>query len=212
MIEEKPFEAGEPDPVFTMHMAAMREMAEPRDGVSPTPVSYLICVFFFLLWGGWYIGFYGGDWTGDGLAERSAGKAAVAGPPPNPMVLGKEVFGSCIQCHQENGMGVAGTTPPLAKSEYVLGDARRLAAIVLNGLNGEFVVNGQTYNSQMPAWSVRDDEEIAAVLTYIRGTWGNQAGPVTKEFVAGVRKEIETKGEWRADSLAEFAKGAPAAK
>jgi mono/diheme cytochrome c family protein len=211
MNENKPHEAGEQDPVFSMHMAAMREMSEPRDGVSPTPVSYLICCFLYLLWGGWYIGHYAGDWTGNGLAERAAAGPVAGAAPQNPMVLGKEVFGSCIQCHQENGGGVAGTTPPLVKSEYVLGDPRRLAAILLNGLNGEFVVNGQTYNSQMPAWNIRDDEEIAAVLTYIRASWGNNAGPVTKEFVAGVRKEIESKGEWRADTLAAFAASAPPA-
>jgi mono/diheme cytochrome c family protein len=203
----------EQDPVFAMHMQAMREMEEPRDGVSPTPVSYIILCFFYLLWGGWYIGFFGGDWTGNGLAERPVGGgAAAAGPPQNPMVLGKEVFGSCIQCHQENGLGQAGQVPPLVASEFVTGDPRRLAAILLNGLNGEFVVNGQTYNSQMPAWgALRDDEEIAAVMTFIRASWGNKAPAVAKEFVAGVRKEVETKGEWRAGTLAEFAKSAPAA-
>jgi mono/diheme cytochrome c family protein len=200
------------DNVFNMHIAAMREMSEPRDGVSPTPVSYIIACFLFILWGGWYIGHYGGDWTGTGMSERASSGPVVPPPPQNPMILGKEVFGSCIQCHQETGQGMAGSVPPLVNSEFVTGDPRRLAAILLNGLNGEFVVNGQTYNSQMPAWgAVRDDEEIAAVLTYIRVQWGNKAPAISREFVASVRKEIDGKGEWRAATLAEFAKSAPPA-
>ena len=72
-------------------------------------------------------------------------------------------------------------------------------------MNGEFQVNGKTYNSQMPAWEIREDEEIAAVLTYIRGSWGNKADPVPIGLVTAVRKEVAGKGEWRAASLAEFA-------
>lgn len=200
------------DPVFTMHLAAMREMAEPRDGASPTPISYIIMCFFALMWGGFYIGYYGGDWNGKGLAERpSAAGGPKAGPAQNPMVVGKEVFGSCMQCHQENGLGLPGQYPPLGGSEYVLGDKRRLAAILLNGLSGEVHVKGATFNAIMPPWATRDDEEIAGVLTYIRNSFGNKADPVSIEFVATVRKEVENKGEWKMPALEAFAASAPAA-
>lgn len=211
MSEKEKRDSTNPDPVFAMHMQAMRELAEPRDGISPTPVSYIIICFFYVMWGGWYIGNYAGDWTGNGLTERASSGPAVAGPAQDPMVLGKEVYGSCIQCHQENGLGVVGTTPPLAGSEYVLGDKRRMTAILLNGLNGELMVKGQLYNSQMPAWNVRDDEELAAVMTYVRASWGNKADRITKEFVTAVRKEIDGKGEWRANTLAEFTASTPSA-
>ncbi len=204
-IPQNPEEQPQMDPIFGLHQAAMREMAEPRDGISPTPVSYIIFCFFMLLFGGFYIGYYGGDWSGNGLAERATGGAIVAAPPQDPMVLGKEVFGACMQCHQENGQGVAGTYPPLAGSEYVLGDKRRLAAIVLKGLSGPFLVNGKTYASQMPAWEIREDEEIAAVLTYIRASWGNKADPVTTDFITKLRKEIAGQSEWRSDTLEAFA-------
>ena len=200
------------DPVFTMHLAAMREMAEPRDGASPTPISYIIMCFFALMWGGFYIGYYGGDWNGKGLAERpSAAGGPKAGPAQNPMVVGKEVFGSCMQCHQENGLGLPGQYPPLGGSEYVLGDKRRLAAILLNGLSGEVHVKGATFNAIMPPWATCDDEEIAGVLTYIRNSFGNKADPVSIEFVATVRKEVENKGEWKMPALEAFAASAPAA-
>ena len=197
------------DPVFTMHLAAMREMAEPRDGVSPTPVSYIIMCFFMLLGGGFYMGYYGGDWNGKGLAERPSAGGPKTGPAQNPMVVGKEVFGSCIQCHQENGMGLPGQYPPLGGSEYVLGDKRRLVAILMNGLSGPVRVKGATFNAIMPPWATRDDEEIAGVLTYVRNSFGNKADPVSMEFVAAIRKEVESKGEWKIPVLEAFAATPP---
>ena len=155
------------------------------------------------------MGYYGGEWTANGLSERPIAGIPPPPPPQDPMVLGKEVFGGCLQCHQESGLGVPGTYPPLAASDTVLGDKRRLIAILLKGLNGEFQVNGKTYNAQMPAWEIREDEEIAAVLTYIRGSWGNAADPVPIGLVTAVRKEVAGKTEWRAASLAEFTASTP---
>lgn len=199
------------DSVFRIHTAAMREMEEPRDGISPTPVSYIITCFLYLLCGGFYMGYYGGTWKGDGLAERPIGGPAVVAPPQDPMKLGREIFNSCMQCHQESGLGVPGSYPPLAGSEYVLGDKRRLAAILMNGINGDFVVKGQTYNSKMPSWAMLEDEEIAAVATYVRNTWGNKADTMPIDLVKSVRKEVDGKGEWKSATLAEFAATAPPA-
>jgi mono/diheme cytochrome c family protein len=189
-----------------MHTAAMREMSEPRDGIRPTPVTFLIICFLFTMWGGYYMGTYAGDWTGTGMAESAGLPVLAARAPQNPMVLGAEVYNACTQCHQADGKGLAGQFPPLANSEYVTGDPRRLAAILVNGLNGEFEVNGQKYNSQMPAWKDNyDDEELAAVMTYIRASFGNKAEPVSKAVVESVRKEVGAGGAWTAQTLAEFA-------
>jgi mono/diheme cytochrome c family protein len=128
--------------------------------------------------------------------------------PADPMVLGKEIFSACTQCHQGDGRGVSGTYPPLVMSEYVTGDERRLAAILINGINGPFTVNGATYSSEMPKWrDYFNDEELAAVMTYIRNTWGNKAPPVAKETVAKVRAELSTNpNPWSAETLATFTK------
>ncbi|BDC48725.1 hypothetical protein F183_A10410 [Bryobacterales bacterium F-183] len=203
--EQNPNQELPPDPVHVLHRAAMREMQEPRDGIAPTPVSYILLCFAAVLWGGWYIGMYGGTWSADGLAEKALAGGAITAPAQNPMELGKEVYGVCMNCHQDHGKGVPENYPPLAGSEYVLGDKRRLAALVLRGLSGDLTVLGKHYNSQMPAWDNRDDEEIAAVLTYIRNSFGNKADPISKEFVAAVRKETEGKGEWRPATLDAFA-------
>jgi mono/diheme cytochrome c family protein len=98
-----------------------------------------------------------------------------------------------VACHQATGQGLPGAFPPLADSEWVLGPEQRLIRIVLHGLGGEIEVIGATYNGIMPAfgpstlsWS---DDEIAAVLSYVRQEWGNAADPVSPETVAAVRAE-----------------------
>lgn len=72
------------DSVLTMHLAAIREMSEPRDGISPTPVSYIFFCFVLVMWGGWYIGTYAGDWTAVGMAERTSRRPPGPGRPPRP--------------------------------------------------------------------------------------------------------------------------------
>ena len=102
----------------------------------------------------------------------------------------------CSPCHQNNGAGSPGQFPPLAGSDWVNTEGpNRLTRLVLHGLTGPIVVSGQNWNppAQMPPWGdvITDDEELACVLTYIRGEseWGNSASPVTAEQVEAVRAE-----------------------
>ncbi|MDP3774640.1 MAG: hypothetical protein Q8Q85_10280, partial [Gemmatimonadales bacterium] len=78
-------------------------------------------------------------------------------------------------------------------SEYVTGDAGRLARVVLNGLGGPVTVKGVRYNGAMPPWKQLGDAELAAVLSYVRASWGNTAGPVTAEDVARERAATESR-------------------
>lgn len=94
----------------------------------------------------------------------------------------------CGSCHQNNGLGASGRFPPLAKTDWVTGDKTRLIRIVLNGLTGRIVVNGEPYDNLMPQHRFLTDEEIARVLTFIRSGFGNSASPVTPEEVAAVRQ------------------------
>lgn len=107
--------------------------------------------------------------------------------------LGEQVFKkTCMICHMENGMGVPGLNPPLSKTEWVNGDKERLIKIVLNGLNEPIEVDGETYHGVMAAHAYLSDEEIAAVLTYVRSSFGNQADPVSTEEVARARANNTT--------------------
>ena len=94
-----------------------------------------------------------------------------------------QVVGMCFTCHQANGEGLAGQFPPLAGSDWVLGDKGRLIKISMYGLMGEIEVNGVKYNNVMappgiPPGSLTD-EQIANVLTYIRNDWGNSTSAVS---------------------------------
>jgi mono/diheme cytochrome c family protein len=101
---------------------------------------------------------------------------------------GKKVYDSvCLACHMADGSGVPGMHPPLIETEWVNGDKERLIEITLNGLSGKIEVDGETYNSIMPPHSHLSDKQIADVLTYIRQSFGNNAGEITVEEVQKVR-------------------------
>ena len=71
---------------------------------------------------------------------------------------------------------------------WVAGDKSQLIGLILNGISGELKVNGITYNGAMPPWANSlNDNQIAAVLTHIRSSWGNKASSVTTDEVAAVR-------------------------
>jgi mono/diheme cytochrome c family protein len=93
----------------------------------------------------------------------------------------------CLACHQTNGSGVPGMYPPVTKSDWVEGDSERLIGIILNGLRGEIKVNGQVYKTDMPAHQYLSDEQISAVLSYIRTNFGNTADGITPAEVTAVR-------------------------
>ncbi len=172
------------------YAAMRRENADPDEKVRPLPWFFTMFLGAIGMWGAFYIAStpsgeasaYGDQRTVSTLrpAVVSAGAAAVDG---------KQIFGAkCAACHQASGMGVAGVFPPLAGAEWVLGDEKVLASILLHGVEGALVVKGNTYNGAMPAFGNLPDAEIAAVLTYIRSDWGNKATPITAATVAAQRE------------------------
>jgi len=119
-------------------------------------------------------------------AQTTAKKGATAKPAA---VDGSKIFATtCVVCHQLDGLGKEQLYPPLAASEWVLGDENKLIRIILGGLTGPVEVAGETFNSAMPGWGpVLEDKDIAAVATYIRGSWGNKAGPISAAKVKAIR-------------------------
>ena len=93
---------------------------------------------------------------------------------------------NCLSCHQADGLGVDGMNPPLSKTSYVLGDKTRLVNVLLKGLQG-VDIDGEPYNNIMPAYDYLTDQQIAAVLTYVRSSFGNKAAPVGTAEVQAVR-------------------------
>jgi nitrite reductase (NO-forming)/hydroxylamine reductase len=133
-------------------------------------------------------------------AEPSAGSSApqvhqaeVAGAADvtAQVKAGETVYQTvCLACHQADGKGLQGAFPPLAGSDYLLGDKERAVGVVLRGLQGEVVVNGVKYNSVMPAMTQLSDQEIADVVTYALNTWGNKGGSVSTSMVAAERAKV----------------------
>lgn len=120
----------------------------------------------------------------------------------------------CMSCHQVDGNGIAGVFPPVNGTEWVTGDKGVLIRIVLGGVMGPMQVGNVTYSGAMPPWkSFLDDEEVAALLTYMRSAWDNDASAVTAEEVRLVRAATaERTAAWTAAELEDEAnQGIPGA-
>lgn len=118
---------------------------------------------------------------------------------------GAKVYATvCSSCHQATGQGVPGAFPPLADSEWVTGDEARLVKIILHGVTGEMEVAGEIYAGMMPPWGGGlNDAEIAAVATYVRSNFGNEAPAVTAETVKRIRAQYaDRKTPWTPQELA----------
>ena len=107
------------------------------------------------------------------------------------MALGKQQFAMCSACHGPNAEG-GPIAPPLAQSNWVNGPVENLIRIQLRGLQGPITVSGKEYKlpGPMPAQAFQTDEQIAAVLTYVRNSFGNAASPVKPEQVKALRGEV----------------------
>lgn len=101
---------------------------------------------------------------------------------------GKEVYlSNCLSCHMEQGEGIEGVNPPLAKSDYLMADKKRSIKQILEGATGELKVNGKTYSTPMNAIEL-SDEQVSDVLNYVRNSFGNKGPAVKPEEVKALRK------------------------
>lgn len=128
-------------------------------------------------------------------ADTKKWRLPTAPPEPiDPAVLakGKEAYTTCVICHGPEGEGMPMLGPPLAGSEWVLGPPENLIRIQLRGLIGPIEVKGKVYSpaAPMPPQLAQDDETVAAVLTFVRNSFGNQAALVTPEEVKALRGEM----------------------
>ncbi len=109
----------------------------------------------------------------------------------------------CAACHGADGQGVPGRYPPLVDTRWVLEDDERLILIVLHGLRGPIEVHGELYDELMAPLGHRlSDEEIAAILSYVRHSWGNEAPAISADDVAEVRGAFPApRSPWTVDTL-----------
>ncbi|MDE3067002.1 MAG: c-type cytochrome, partial [Verrucomicrobiota bacterium] len=105
------------------------------------------------------------------------------------LAQGRAVYDNvCSACHSEDGLGKPAQAPPLAGSEWVAGDIQKLAHVPLAGLSGSIEVKGRTWSLSMPPMGAAlSDAQLAAVLSYIRSSWGNKSDAVTADQIKAVR-------------------------
>ncbi len=192
-----------PDPIKPL--PGTMDDAEPSAGRSPAPVL-LIGLFALLVYLGMvYLENHGGGFNPH-VYQPYASFQQLSDLQPTDHT--RDVFNkgqrfyqtTCVVCHQPNGAGSAAQfAPPLAGSEWVNAEGpNRVIRIVLYGLRGPVTVKGVEFSAGIMAhWGdvYKDDGDLAALLTYIRGNkeWGNTAPPVTPEQVKAIRDKTKTR-------------------
>jgi mono/diheme cytochrome c family protein len=177
---------------------------EPASAPTPLPVWLLVLTLLLLFWaavyfdqhGGWFAAQVYSPYVSVADVERFQPRARGG---PN-LSRGKAVFeATCALCHNADGAGKPGQAPPLAGSDWVNAKGpNRVIHIVLLGLNGPIEVSGKSYvfsSGMTPFGGALPDDDIAAVLSYVRQAWGNQAPPVTVEQVKAVRAEVGNRAQ-----------------
>ncbi len=187
--------------------------AEPKSGFAPASVLLIGLFALLVYWGMVYLENHGGGFNGQVYQSyKNYADLDVHQPKggPNIPALGKKVFAAnCSPCHQLSGLGIPGQFPPVAGSEWVNAKSpNRIIRIVLNGWGGPIKVKDQTFNNAMVPWKdTLKDEDIAAVLTFVRQNkeWGNDAPAVTPEAVKAIREKTKAHGNpFSADELSKL--------
>ncbi|HEY1788927.1 MAG TPA: cytochrome c [Verrucomicrobiae bacterium] len=164
---------------------------------SPAPTWIFALTLLFLFVGGVYFDRHSGWFdaqvytpyhTSDELEayQPQSGAAAI-------FAEGKKQYGTiCATCHGDDGMGKPGQAPPLAGSAWVnAASFKRVEEIPQLGLSGEVHVAGQDWNLSMAPMGVAlSDSDLAAVLTYIRNSWGNKGSAVNDTDIKAMRAAV----------------------
>jgi mono/diheme cytochrome c family protein len=170
---------------------------EPTATAATVPMWIIVLLLMLLFLGGVYFDYRSGWFNANvygpyasaeqlDLYQPKSGAAAQA-------AHGKQVYDFvCGTCHGNDGLGKPNQAPPLAGSEWVIAPGiKRLARIPITGLSGPLTVMGKEWNLNMaPMGAALTDADLAAVLTYIRTSWGNKASEVTADDIKAVRAEL----------------------
>ena len=170
---------------------------EPTATRSTAPIWIIVTTLLLLFVGGYYFDQHSG-WFNDRVYSpyKSSDQLDAFQPQSGEaarLARGKKTYEAvCGICHGVDGLGKPNQAPPLAGSELVdVTGFNRLLHIPLAGVNGPITVSGKDWSLAMPAMGAAlSDEDLAAVMTYIRSSWGNKVGPVTAADVKKVRAAL----------------------
>lgn len=137
--------------------------------------------------------------------KREKQNVATTSLKGNDLILfnqGRQIYakeGYCGTCHQPDGKGLEASGFPPLSGAWVTGSDERLIKIALKGLLGPIEVNGKKYPGQVPMTpfaGLLKDDEVAAVLTYVRNSFGNKGAAISPEKVKQVRAATEAKKDF----------------
>ena len=170
------------------------------DRGATVPIWLFVLLFLLLYWGALQFDQHGA-WFNPKVyapyktyAELEAYQPRREGPD---LTRGKSAYEMiCGLCHGNDGNGKPGQAPPLAGSEWALGNPDHMIRIPLYGLSGPITVKGQQWNLAMPAMGATlSSDDLAAVLTYIRTSWGNNAPAITPEQVNAIKQQVGNRSQ-----------------
>jgi mono/diheme cytochrome c family protein len=171
--------------------------AEPTAARSAMPIWIITVTLVLLFLGAIYFDHHSGWFNKQVYRPYKSAEELAASQPRSGAAAsaaqGKKMYDTmCGICHGTDGQGKPGQAPPLAASEWVNTKGyERLARIAMAGLTGPIQVSGKDWNLAMaPMGAAMSDADLAAVLTYIRTSWGNQAGEITADKVKAVRAAL----------------------
>ena len=175
---------------------------EPSATRSAAPMWIIVVTLVLLFLGGIYFDRHSGWFDAKVYAPYNSTENLGAYQPQSgaaaELARGKKTYEAvCGICHGPDGLGKPGQAPPLAGSEWVVAKGvNRLAHIPLAGLAGPIQVAGKEWSLNMAAMGAAlPDDSLAAVLTYIRSSWGNLAPPVTGDDIKKIRAAMGAGGQ-----------------
>ena len=119
-----------------------------------------------------------------GTSGTSTATTPSAGAASSAADVGARIYsGNCVACHQQTGVGIRGVYPSLVGSPVVQGDSAELARWVIKGQRPLSMPKGR-YSTQMLQFGWMKPADAAALFTYVRSNFGNNAAPVDAAAVA----------------------------
>lgn len=181
--------------------AAVREKRIADNGHEPISLWVIVACGIVLMIAGGVLGNAGtlfsyNNTFKEGYVRGKPLGAASEGPKPKPALAayiskGSKVFANCVGCHGSEGKGDGANYPPLAGSKFVLGDTQKFAMIVINGIQGP-TSSGRTYGVMPAIGAAMSAEDLSAVMTYVRNSFGNNSGDIVTAEMA--KQAIEISG------------------
>ena len=109
-----------------------------------------------------------------------------------PFAQGQKLYAlHCESCHMDDGTGLGGNIPPLARSDYLADHQDILGCLIRYGQQDTIIVNGRSYSEVMPGVPDLTEFQIANIINYINQAWGNDYGFIKVE---DLRRQLDDCG------------------